>query len=132
MHLGALGLNAFNHPWKFQVGYVFLPPALVLLAEHITGQFRLLILVVPCLMEAPWLPTVLNLLADIPWHCPVINDLVMDVSVGQVLKHLLYLHLTLWLLSDMCYGDRFFFLSLSGGGRINLSIFNEGLPAVSE
>ena len=30
----------------------------------------------------------------------------MDVSVGQVLKDLQYLHLTLWLLSDVCYTDR--------------------------
>ena len=27
--LGALGLNAFNHPWKFQIGYMFPPPAFV-------------------------------------------------------------------------------------------------------
>ena len=57
-------------------------------------------------MEAPWLPTVLNMLADVPQQCPIIKDLVMDVSVGQALKGLRYLHLTLWLLSDMCYADR--------------------------
>ena len=52
--LGALGLNAFSHAWTFQVGYVFLPLALVLskfLAEHVNGQLRHLILVVPCWME---------------------------------------------------------------------------------
>ena len=27
--LGVLGWNAFNHPWMFQVSYVFPPPALV-------------------------------------------------------------------------------------------------------
>ena len=32
----------------------------------VTGQFRLPILVAPCWMEAPWLPTVLNMLAGIP------------------------------------------------------------------
>ena len=36
------------------------------LAEHVKGQLRCLILVAPCWMEAPWLPTVLNMLADIP------------------------------------------------------------------
>ena len=52
---GALGLNAFNHPWTFQVSYMFPPPALVplvlskFLAEHVKGQLRCLILVVPCL-----------------------------------------------------------------------------------
>ena len=45
---GALGLNAFNHPWKFQVSYAFPSTAsipLVLskfLLEHVTNQFRFL------------------------------------------------------------------------------------------
>ena len=76
------------------------------LAEHVKGQLRLLILVAPCWMEAPWLPTVLNMLADIPQCCPIIKDLVLDVSVGYVLKGLPYLHLTLWLLRDVCCMDR--------------------------
>ena len=44
--LGTLGLNAFSHPWTFQVSYVFPPPALVplvlskFLAEHVNGQLR--------------------------------------------------------------------------------------------
>ena len=52
--LGAFRLNAFNHHWPFQVGYKFPPPALVplvlskFLAEHVNGQLRQLILVVPC------------------------------------------------------------------------------------
>ena len=110
--LGVLGLNAFNHLWMFQVSYVFPPPALVsivlskFLAEHVKGQLRQLILVAPCWMEAPWLPPVLNMLADVLQQCPLIKDLFMNVSVGQVLKGLPYLHLTLWLLSDVCYTDR--------------------------
>ena len=54
---GALGLNAFSHPWTFQVSYVF-PSALVplvlskFLAEHVKGQLRHLILVAPCWMQA--------------------------------------------------------------------------------
>ena len=110
--LGSLGLNAVNHPWKYWVSYVFPSPALVplvlsrFLAEHVTGQFRLLILVAPCWMEAHGLPRVLNMLADIPWCCPIVKDLIMDVSLGQVLKGLTYLHLTLWLLRDMCCADR--------------------------
>ena len=110
--VGALGLNAFSHPWNFQVSYVFPPPPLVplvlskFLAEHVNGQLRHLPLVAPCWMEAPWLPTVLNMLADVPQQCPLVKDLVVDVSVGQVLKGLQYMHLTLWMLSDMCYADR--------------------------
>ena len=110
--LGTLGLNAFSHPWKFQVSYVFSPPALVplvlskFLAEHVNGQLRHLLLVAPCWMEAPWLPTVLNMLADVPQPCPLLKDLILDVLVGQVLNGLRYLHVTLWLLSDMCYADR--------------------------
>ena len=57
-------------------------------------------------MEAPWLPTVLSMLADVPWWCPIIKDLIVDVSVGQVLKGLQYLHLTLWLLNDVCYANK--------------------------
>ena len=65
--LGVLGLNAFSHPWKFQVSYVFPPPALVplvlakFLAEHVNGQLRHLLLVASYWMEAPWLPTILNM-----------------------------------------------------------------------
>ena len=94
LHLGALGLNAFIHPWMFQISFVFLPPALgplVLtrfLAEHVKGQLRPLILVVPCWMVASWLPRVLNMLADIPQHCPIIKDLIVHVSVGHMLKGL--------------------------------------------
>ena len=92
--LRALGLNAFSHPWNFQVSYVFPPLALAplvlskFLAEHVNGQLRHLFLVAPCWMEAPWLPTVLNILADVPQWCPIIKDLVVDVSVGQALKGL--------------------------------------------
>ena len=109
--VGALGLNAFNHPWTFQVSYLF-PPILVplvlskFLAEHVRDQLRHLIVVSQCWMEAPWLPTVLNMLADDPHWCPIIKDLVMDILVGQVLKGLPYLHSNLWLLSDVCYTDR--------------------------
>ena len=110
--VGALGLNAFNHPWMFQLCHVFPPSALVppvlskFLAEHVKGQLKHLILVAPHWIEVPGLPTVLNMLADIPQWCPIIKDLVMDVSVGHVLKHLPYLHLTLSLLSDVCYTDK--------------------------
>ena len=74
--LGALGLNAFSHPWTFQVSYGFPPLALVplvlskFLAEHVNSQLRHLILVAPCWMEAPWPPTVLDMLAGVPQQCP--------------------------------------------------------------
>ena len=131
--LGALGLNAFHYPWKYQVSYVFPPPAfspLVLskfLAEHVKGQFRLLILVAPCWMEAPWLPTVLNMLAYIPWCCPII----MHVLVGQVFKSLPYLHLTLWLLRDVCYRDRGY-LPLSVRQWQGQLVSMTGLPTMLE
>ena len=63
---------------------MFPPPAFVplglsnFLAEHVKGQLRHLILVAPC-----WLPTVLNILADVPQCCSIIKDIVVDVSVGQ-------------------------------------------------
>ena len=70
------------------MSYEFPPPALVFLVlskfltECLIGQFRLLILVALCWMEASWLPTVLNMLADNPHKCPIITDFVIDVSVG--------------------------------------------------
>ena len=110
--LGALGLNAFSHPWSFQVSYLFPPPALVplvllkFLAEDVNGELRWLILVAPCWMEAPWLPEVLNMLADVPGRCPIVKDLIVDVSIGQALKGLQYLHVTLWQPRNVCYTDR--------------------------
>ena len=92
--VGALGLNAFSCPWTFQVSYVFSPPALVplglsrFLGKHVNGQLRHLILVAPCWMEAPWLPSILNMLDDVPLQCTIIKDLIMVFSVGQVLKGL--------------------------------------------
>ena len=56
--MGPFGLNAYIHPWTYQVTYVFPPPAAVpqvlskFIIEHVTGQFRLLFLVTSCLMEA--------------------------------------------------------------------------------
>ena len=41
---------------------------------------------------------VLSMLADVPHQDPIIKDLTVDVSVGQVLKGLPSLHLTCWLL----------------------------------
>ena len=76
------------------------------LAEYVKGQLRCLLLVASCWIEVPWLPTVLNMMVDIPQWCPIIKHLIIDVSVGQALKGLPYIHLTLWLLSDVCYADR--------------------------
>ena len=109
--LGALGLNAFNHPQTFQVSYVFPPLALVLLvlskflAEHVIDQFRLLILVAPW-VKTPWLLTVLKILEDISHHCPILKNLIMNVLVDWVLSGLLLLDLNLWLLRDVYQADK--------------------------
>ena len=69
---GALGLNAFNQHWIYEASYTFPPFALVplvlykFLAEKVTGQFRVFILLMPYWMEASWLPTFLSMLGDIP------------------------------------------------------------------
>ena len=60
--LGPFGLKVSNYPWKYHASYVFHSPALFylvlsrFLAEHVIGQFRLLILAASCWIEAPWLP----------------------------------------------------------------------------
>ena len=76
------------------------------LVEHVNSQLRHLVLVVPFWMEAHLLPTVLNMLTDVPQWCPIMKDLIMEISVGQALKGLQYLHLILWQLSDVCYTGR--------------------------
>ena len=76
------------------------------LAEHVTGRFGLLILAAPCWIEAPWLPTALNMLEDISHQCSVIKDLMRDVLVSQVLKGLQPLHLTHWLCRFACYTEK--------------------------
>ena len=75
----------------FHVSYVFPPPALVPLVlsnswQNMSNNSRHLILVARCWMEAPF-PTILNMLADIPQHCPIIKHLIMDVFVGLFLQH---------------------------------------------
>ena len=109
---GALRLNVFNHLCRFQGSYVFPSPALIplvlseFLVKHVTSHFRLHILVAPCWMEAPWLLTVLKILEDVSHCSPIMKDLVTNVVVGQVLKDLPFLLLSLWLLRDMCCIDK--------------------------
>ena len=69
--LGAFELKTFNHSWQFWMSYIFPSTVLVpivlfdFLVEHVTGQDRFLILCALCWMEAPWLPTIQNILEDI-------------------------------------------------------------------
>ena len=111
-----MGLNMFNHAWTGWVSYVF-PAALVslvlskFLAEHVTGQFRLLIQVALCWMEVPWLLTVLSMLEDIPHQSSFIRNLIMDVLIGQMPKDQ-SMFLTHWLLRDMYYPDKGFLFYL--------------------
>ena len=83
------------------------------------------VLIVLCWMEDPWLPTVLSMLEDVCFQCPIAKDLILGVSVDQVLKALLLLHLTLWLLRVCVAHIRAFFLNMSG-------VYSKGLPAVYE
>ena len=123
--LGALELNAFNHLWTYQVCYVF-PPVLaflaLFLAKHVTGKFRLLILVAPCCMEIPWFPQFLNMFEGIPHQCPFIKNLVMHLLVDQCSRVCQSLPLTFWLLKRVCSKTRVPFLSLSDGGGSNSTI----------
>ena len=47
------GAEFFKHAWQFQMNYLFSPHVLVplalsmFLAEHVTGKFRFVVLVVP-------------------------------------------------------------------------------------
>ena len=69
------------------MSYIIPPSALVppvlsrFLAAHVTGQFRLTILVACYQMEASYFPIMLNTLTDIPYQLPIIKDPVKDVLV---------------------------------------------------
>ena len=52
--------------------------------------------------------------------------------VGHMLKGLPQVHLTLWLLRDICCADNDHLLSLPGRVRANVSVHNKGLPAMLE
>ena len=99
--------------------------------RHVSSHLRLLILVAHCCMEVPRLLRFLNMFADVACWCPLIQDLVMGVSCGWVLKGMQSLHLTLWLLRDMCCTDKGSH-PLSGGDRVNSSICDESLPKMWE
>ena len=103
--------------------YVLPPPALVSLVcpsfwqnmSKVNSDFWTL--GAPCRMEAPWLPTVLNILTDIHQCCPIIKDLIIDVLVGHVCKGLPYLHLNpLAVQRCVIVQTGVLFLSLSGSG----------------
>ena len=55
------------------------------------------------------------------------KNLVMDVLVGQVLKGLPSLHLTLWLLKDVCCTDDGFLLHSDRQWQDDLSVYTESL-----
>ena len=86
---GCLGIECFQPSRMYQVSYVFPSPACVplvlskVLAECVTGQFRLLFVVAPCWMGASWFPTVLNMLEDAPYGCPIINFGCAENCVAQ-------------------------------------------------
>ena len=54
----------------------------------------------------------------------------MDVLVGGLLKGLKLLHLTLWLLRDVCVQTGVLFHSLSGSGGGDSSVYNKYLPTM--
>ena len=73
------------------------------LAEHVKGQMNQLILVASHWIEAPQSSQHVGRNSSVVSHH---KNLLMLVSVDHVLKGLPYLHLTLWLLRDVCYADR--------------------------
>ena len=110
--LGALGLNAFSHPWKFQVSYVFPPLALVpLVLSQVSSQ--------TCQRSTQTFTSGGSMLdgGSLASHS---SQHAGRCSSGVLCSNRschgcfgrpgtqgsVYLHLTLWLLSDVCYADR--------------------------
>ena len=101
------------------------------LTEHVKGQLRLLILVAPCWMETPWLPLILNMLADVPQCCPIIKRSrgVFGRPCAQWCAISSFNPLT----AQRCVVQTgVLFLSLSGSGGSKLSTYSKGLLAVLE
>ena len=70
--------------------------------------------------------------AGIAWHCCIIKDLVIDVLVGHMVKGLPYLIFNPLAAQMSVVLKGALFLSLSGSGGDNSSVYVEGLPAVLE
>ena len=73
--------------------------------KHIRGQFKLLIVVTLNWVEASWPTTVLNILENVPHEVFHFKNLISNVFGDWLLKGMPSLHLTLWLLRDMCCVD---------------------------
>ena len=79
---GSLGVECFQPSLDISTKLCVSLVLSKFLAEHVTGQFRFLVVAVPPWMEGPWHPTVFNMLEDIFHWCPIITDFIMDVSVA--------------------------------------------------
>ena len=90
-------------PYLAVSGKFYFPPTAIvlskLLAEQVTGQYRLLLM--SCWMKASWLPTVHGLLEYVPCWWSMVKSLIQDISVDWMLKGMPLLSLTLWLLRDV-------------------------------
>ena len=75
------------------------------LVEHVTGQLKLLVLVVPCWMGVS-LSSHSPQCIQCSLQCSIVKNIVLDVLVGWVLKDLTLLHLTFLVLRDACCTDR--------------------------
>ena len=82
-----LGFNFFNHPRTISescvsscIGFpssVQVSSRACYISIHTSYSLAL------CWMEAYWLPTILNMLIEIPHYCAIVKKLVMDVSVTR-------------------------------------------------
>ena len=99
------------------------------MAEYVTGQIGLLILVAPWCVESPLLPTIVNMSEYISYQC---LDCVRDVLKGWVLKGLPLLHLILWLLKTHAVQAWLLFLSLLGSDWCNSGVYTKCLTAMLE
>ena len=131
LHLGALGLNVFNHPGKFGWVMCFLLLMLISLVlsrslvEHITGQFRCLILVTPCWIEASWLPTVLNMLVDILYCSPNVKKSCHGWFNGLHAQGSAITAFNLACSAMFVLQTGVLFLSISANGKSNSSVYDK-------
>ena len=95
----ALGIDALEQTWKFQLMYAFPPPQLIpMVLAKIRMTKATLILVAPFWTRASWLPELIQLSVEKPYRFPAVQSTVKDLTTGRDLPSLSKLRLTVWLI----------------------------------
>ena len=89
--------DAPSQQWEFQILSAFPPPTLVpTVVNELRGPSARMLLIAPSWNDAPWLPVLLELLADTPRRLHSQPELLINISTGYPVKNLANLRLVVW------------------------------------